>query len=401
MRGLAPRFRAQQEAIDYGANVLRSQLAGVRVIRAFGQQRRERARYEEANSRLRTIALSIGSLFALLFPLVSLIVTVSQVGVVWWGGSRIGSGGMNVGSLTAYLTYLVLILMSVMMAAFVFTMIPRAQVCAERLQAVLEHDPVLTPAASPTPMPRTPVWALEGASVHYDEAARAVVAPCDVTFTPGATTAIIGATGSGKTTLVSLLPRLRDPSAGRVSVSGIDVRDLDLDELRARISYVPQSTYLFSGTLATSVAACPAADVDPTRLRRALATAQALDFVEALPEGVDSLVEAGGTNFSGGQRQRLAIARALYRDADLYVFDDSFSALDYDTDAKVRAGLRAHVGDAAIVLVAQRIATIRHASTILVLDRGRIVGRGTHAELVAGCATYREICWSQSSEGQL
>ncbi|QOX81514.1 ABC transporter ATP-binding protein [Nanchangia anserum] len=401
MMRLGPRFRAQQEAIDRITDVLRAQLSGVRVIRAFRRQRSEYDRYDEANHELRAIALALGSLFALMFPLVSLIISASQVAVVWLGGHRISQGGMEVGSLTAYLNYLVLILMSVMMASFVFTMLPRAQVCAERINAVLTYDPVLTETTTPTPIPRGATFALEGASVHHTDASAPVLAPLDLEFRPGHTTAIIGSTGSGKTTLVSLLPRLRDTSAGRVSLGGIDVRDLDLADLRSRIAYVPQTSYLFSGTIATTVAACASERIDRDRLTRALESAQAAEFVAELDEGVDARVEAGGKNFSGGQRQRLAIARALYRDADLYIFDDSFSALDYATDAKVRSGLRAHVGDAAIVIVAQRIATIRHASCIIVLDHGHVVGRGTHGELVTTCPTYQEIVASQTGEEEL
>lgn len=395
MARLSPRFKAQQKAIDALTDIFRSQLAGVRVIRAFRRQGTERRRYGEANERLRGIALSIGALFALMFPVVQLIVTFSQVAVVWVGAGRIEAGAMDVGSLTAFLNYLILILMSVMMGSFVFTMIPRAQVCAQRIGDVLAHEPTVEGGTRHVHGPLR--VRLEGAEVRYGDAAKPVLAALDLEFKPGETTAIIGSTGSGKSTLVSLLPRLRDPSSGRVSVNGEDAREVDLDELRRRIAYVPQRAYLFSGTIAQTVAASEPAE--PLRVWRALRAAQAEDFVRDLPQGIDTRVEAGGSNFSGGQRQRLAIARALYRMADLYVFDDAFSALDYATDAALRSGLRDHVGpDAAVVIVAQRIATIRHASTIVVLEHGRVVGRGNHDQLVASCETYREIVRSQTEE---
>lgn len=398
MMALAPRFRAQQEALDSVSDSMRAQLGGARVIRAFRRQQTERRRYEDANAQLRRVALGIGYLFALLFPLIQVIVAAAQIGVMEVGARRVAAGAMQVGALTAFITYLILILMAVLMASFVFTMIPRAQVCAGRVRDVMRHAPTVTSSEAPRPLPaRGGVWRFEGVEVRVGDAEAPVLWPFNLEIRPGETTAIIGSTGSGKTTLVSLLPRLRDPQVGRVTVGGVDVRDLDLAQLRTRIAYVPQRAYLFSGTVAETV--CGAEAIDTDRLVKALGAAQAREFVDRLDGGIEARVEAGGVNLSGGQRQRLQIARALYRDADLYVFDDAFSALDYATDARVRAGLRDHVGpEAAVVIVAQRVASIRHATQIVVLEHGQIVGRGTHDELIEACPVYREIAASQNQE---
>ncbi|MDO5672652.1 MAG: ABC transporter ATP-binding protein [Actinomycetaceae bacterium] len=398
---LAPLFRTQQERIDRINTVLREQLQGVRVIRAFVQQKNQAKTFGQANDELRNTALSIGFLFAIMFPALSLIIGVSSVSILGFGGVLIDAGDMQVGSLIAFLAYLMQIFMSIMIAAMLFFMVPRAEVCSERIHEVLDTDPSIAPPAPDMhhnlpPAPR--LFRLQNAGVQYEGADAPVLQGIDLEFLPGTTTAIIGSTGSGKTTLVNTLPRLVDLTQGSLTVNGIDVRHLDPDSLRRCIALVPQKAYLFSGTIATTVSGLANPDKDCRgRIVEALKAAQAWEFVSAFDDGIDHVVEAGGQNYSGGQRQRLTIARALYRQADLYVFDDSFSALDYATDAALRAGLRQAVGDGAVLVVAQRVSTIRHASTIIVLEGGRIVGRGTHCELLENCETYQEIVSSQLS----
>ncbi len=402
MARLTPLFAVQQTRIDRMNTVLREELTGIRVIRAFVRQPLVRSRYRDANDNLRSIALRIGSLFAVMFPAVMIVISLSTVAVLWFGGHLIDSGDMQIGALFAFINYLGLIFQAVMMAAMMFIMVPRANVSAGRVHDVLAH-----PVSVASPAPDTAASSLEGrwsfayrdVSLRYPGAEVPVLDDIDLDLTPGTTTAVIGATASGKTTLVNLLPRLMDPTEGAVTASGIPVPNLDLAELRRHIAVVPQHSYLFSGTIASTVAGVPEPDAEQrTRVEWALEGAQATEFVIDLVDGIDAPVEPGGTNFSGGQRQRLSIARALYREADLYVFDDSFSALDYATDARLRLALPSYVHGAAILIVAQRVATIRHADTIIVLDDGHIVGRGTHGTLMDTCPTYREIVASQMSE---
>jgi ATP-binding cassette subfamily B protein len=332
-----------------------------------------------------------------MFPSVMLVLNASSVAVLWFGAGRVESGQMQVGSLSAFLMYLAQILMSVMMATFMMMMIPRAAVCAERIVDVLDTDSTVTPPAQPvTEVPRRARVEFRGVSFAYPGAAAPVLS--DITFTaePGRTTAIIGSTGAGKTTLVSLVPRLMDVTAGAVLVDGVDVRTLDPDLLWSRLGYVPQRSYLFSGTVASTLRhGDPQATDD--ELWTALEIAQARDFVERLPDGLGAPVAQGGTNFSGGQRQRLAIARAVLRRPEIYVFDDAFSALDPGTDARLRGALRAVTTDAAVLVVAQRVSTIIDADRIVVLDAGQIVGIGTHRELIGSCPAYAEIVQSQLS----
>ncbi len=392
---MGPLFRLVQERIDRINLVMREQISGVRVIRAFNRQGKERNRFERANTDLMDVSLKVGFLMALMFPAVQVIINASSVAVVWFGAGRIDSGAMEVGSLVAFLNYLMQILMSVLMASMMFMMVPRASVSAERIDAVLATEPAIVRPARPARLPREQVvLELDGASFRYAGADEPVLHEVSLRLEPGRTTAVIGSTGSGKSTLVNLLPRLIDPTAGVVRASGIDVRELDPPELRARVSVVPQRAYLFSGTIASTLRFARPEATDE-ELWAALDAAQASEFVTEL--GLDARVEQGGSNFSGGQRQRLAIARALLKRADLYVFDDSFSALDYATDARLRAGLPAATGGAAVLIVAQRVATIRDADQIVVLDEGRVVGRGTHEELMEGNETYQEIVLSQLS----
>ncbi len=400
---MVPYFRAMQKRIDAINGVLREQITGVRVVRAFVRERRELQRFGVANESLYETSLGAGKLMALAFPTVMLIMSVSQVAVLWFGAQEIDRGGMQVGSLMAYLSYLMFILMAVMMSTMMVMMVPRAAVAAGRIWEVLSTETSVTEPVDPVPLgtlsdgdgPRGRV-SFEAVEFRYPGADAPVLT--DVTFTaePGTVTAVIGSTGAGKTTLLNLVPRLFDVTGGRVRIDGADVRDLATDDLGSLLGLVPQKAFLFSGTIASNLR-YGKPDATEDEMWDALEVAQARDFVEALPEGLDAPVAQGGTTFSGGQRQRLAIARAVIRRPRVYLFDDSFSALDYATDARLRAALRPRAGDATVVVVAQRVATIRDADQILVLDHGRIVGRGTHAELLAGNETYQEIVESQMS----
>ncbi|MEV5325132.1 ABC transporter ATP-binding protein [Nonomuraea sp. NPDC052634] len=395
---MRPLFRLMQERIDRINQVLREQITGIRVIRAFVRDQHERERFAVANDRLTDVSLKAGRLMALMFPSVMLIVNLSSIAVVWFGGHRIAGGDMQVGALTAVISYLMQILMSVMMATFMFMMIPRAEVCAERIKEVLDTEPTVHPPAKPvTPERRIGELELRSVGFRYPGAEEPVLS--DITFTarPGRTTAIIGGTGSGKTTLLNLIPRLFDATDGEVLVDGVNVRDLDPAVLSRIVGLVPQAPYLFSGTVASNLR-YGRPDATDEELWHALEIAQAREFVEAMPNKLEEPIAQGGTNVSGGQRQRLAIARALVHRPEIYLFDDSFSALDYATDARLRAALAEEITDATIVIVAQRVNTIRDADRILVLDDGRLVGSGTHAELMTTCPTYREIVLSQLTE---
>lgn len=410
---LLPYFRIQQSRIDRVNLVMREQIQGMRVIRAFVRSAQRREVFEEANSRLTATSWSIGKLMALMFPVVQLIMNLASVAVIWFGGMRVDSGGMSIGDLTAYLNYITQILFSVMIAVMLVSMLPRAQVAAGRFQEVMALQPSITAPEHPARLPEAPDGAdqgpgrgpaggrgrrieLDDVALRYPGADSCVLRGISLDIAPGTTTALIGSTGSGKSTLVNLLPRLLDVSHGSVRIDGVDVRDLDPRDLRRAIATVPQKAYLFSGTIRSTLQR-GGPDTDDAELWRALEAAQAAGFVQALDDGLDHGVDAGGVNFSGGQRQRLAIARALLRPAGVYIFDDSFSALDYTTDARLRAGLGRATGGATIIIVAQRVASIRDADQIAVLDKGRVVGLGTHEELMEGCPTYREIVLSQIS----
>ncbi|SOC58305.1 ABC transporter ATP-binding protein [Ornithinimicrobium cerasi] len=392
---MVPLFRAQQTQLDAVNRVLREQITGVRVVRAFTREREETQRFRETNTELTGIGLKVGDLMALLFPMVMLVMNLSSVGVIWFGAQRVEAGQMEVGSLTAYISYLIQILMAIMMATMVATMIPRASVSAERIQAVLGTESSVGPPATPTDagVARGRVE-LRGAAFTYPGAETPVLRDVSFTAVPGATTAIVGGTGSGKTTLLRLLPRLADVTDGAVLVDGTDVRDLAPQDLWSRVGIVPQRPYLFSGTVATNLR-LGRPDAGDDELWEALRVAQADDFVRGFPEGLDHPVAQGGTNVSGGQRQRLCIARALVARPRIYLFDDSFSALDLATDARLRSALRPVTREATVIVVAQRISTIVDADQIVVLDEGRVVGTGTHAELLRSCPEYAEIARSQ------
>jgi ATP-binding cassette, subfamily B, multidrug efflux pump len=392
---MVPQFRLMQVRIDGVNRVLREQIIGIRVVRAFVREPDERDRFAKVNQDVTDTALVAGRLMALMFPTVTIILNVSNVAVLWLGANRIGSGHMTIGSLVAFLVYLTQILMAVMMATFIAVLAPRAAVSAERIQEVLDTpSSVVTPAHPVTELAVRGSLELRHAGFSYPGAASPVLHDISFTASAGQTTAIVGSTGSGKTTLIGLVPRLFDATGGAVLVDGVDVRDADPDALRNRIGLVPQKPYLFSGTVASNLR-YGKPDATDEELWEALTIAQARDFVERMPGGLDAEIVQGGSNVSGGQRQRLAIARALVRKPEIYLFDDSFSALDLATDAKLRAALAPHVTDAAVVIVAQRVSTIVNADQIVVLEDGMMVGCGTHDQLIDDCPTYAEIIASQ------
>ncbi len=395
---MVPSFRLMQSRIDEVNRVLREQITGIRVVRAFVREPHETERFAGANGDLTEVAVRAGRWMATMFPLVMLVVNVSSVAVIWFGGHRVDNGQMQVGALTAFLAYLMQILMSVMMATFMLMMVPRSAVCGDRIIEVLDTDTSVVPPVDPVaPDTTRRGWLdLDGVVFSYPGAESPVL--CDVSFVarPGQTIAVIGSTGAGKSTLVNLVPRLFDVTSGTISVGGVDVRRLDPDTLWSQIGLVPQRAYLFSGTIASNLRHGKQ-DATDEEIWEALRTAQAADFVAELPEGIEASVAQGGTNFSGGQRQRLAIARALVRKPGIYLFDDSFSALDLATDARLRAALGPVTTDSTVVIVAQRVSTIIDADLILVLEDGMVVGRGTHEELLESCGTYQEIVTSQLS----
>ncbi|GAB3886333.1 ABC transporter ATP-binding protein [Terrabacter terrigena] len=394
---MVPWFGRMQTSLDGVNRVLREQITGIRVVRAFVREGHEEQRFSEANATLTEAGLRVGRLMAIVFPIVMFIFNVSSVAVLWFGAHRIATGDMQIGALTAFLSYLIQILMGVMMATFMATMIPRAAVSAGRIQEVLGTTSSVGESVQPLQIKATRAGVeLVDVDFHYPGAENAVLHDVSFAAEPGRTTAIIGSTGAGKTTLIGLVPRLFDVSSGRVKVGGVDVRDLALDDLWSRIGLVPQKPYLFSGTVASNLR-YGNPDATDEQLWDALRIAQAHDFVEKMDGGLDAPIAQGGTNVSGGQRQRLAIARAVVKRPDVYLFDDSFSALDLATDARLRQALRPVTRESAVVIVAQRVSTIVDADHIVVLEDGRVVGQGTHDQLLDSCTTYQEIVESQRS----
>ena len=392
---MVPLFRKMQVRIDAVNRVLREQLTGIRVVRAFVREDMETSRFGRANDDVTDVALRAGRLMALMFPVVMLVMNISSVAVIWFGSFRIEDGSMQVGTLNAFLSYLMQILMSVMMATFMAVMIPRASVSADRIGEVLETASSVQPPSNPvTGGIRRGELEMRDVEFAYPGAEQPVLSGVTFTALAGQTTAIIGSTGAGKTTLVNLMPRLFDATAGAVRMDGVDIRDLHPDLLWGHIGLVPQRPYLFSGTVRSNLQ-YGKPDASDDELWQALSVAQARDFVEEMEGGLDAPISQGGTNVSGGQRQRLAIARALVKQPELYIFDDSFSSLDTATDARLRQALKHHTNGATLVIIAQRVSSIADADQILVLDDGRIVGQGTHDELLEISETYREIVSSQ------
>ena len=395
---MVPAFRLMQERIDRINRVLREQITGIRVVRAFVREPEERARFATVNDELTATSLRAARLMASMFPLVNLVINGSSIAVLWLGASRIQSGHMQVGSLIAYLSYLIQILMSVVMATFVISMIPRASVSAGRILEVLRTESTVVNPATPRNPPETGlVVEFRDVGFHYPGAEHAVLTGITFSTLPGETTAIVGSTGAGKTTLIELVPRLFDATYGQVTLGGVDIRELDTAFLWSIVGLVPQRPYLFSGTVASNLA-FGKPDASEGEMWEALEVAQAADFVGQMPGGLEARIDQGGTNVSGGQRQRLAIARALVRKPGVYLFDDSFSALDLSTDARLRAALKPYTASSAVLIVAQRVSTIVSADRIVVLEDGEIVGMGTDTRLRAECPTYAEIVQSQLGE---
>jgi len=393
-----PLFRAMQVKIDRINQVLREQIMGVRVIRAFNRTDYERARFETANADLTTTALRVNRIFVVAFPALMAVMNLTSVAVLWFGGRLVDNGSMSIGNLTAFMMYMIQILFSVMMAVAMVILVPRAEASAARIQEVLNTVPTIGDPASPVePANATGLVEFKGVTFGYPGGEHPVLEDLSFELQPGQTTAIIGGTGSGKTTLVDLIPRFFDVSQGSLLVDGVDVRRQRLERLRGAMGLVPQRAYLFSGTVADNLRFGNEHATDE-ELWHALEVAQASDFVAAMPGGLQAAIDQGGTNVSGGQRQRLAIARALAKRPSIYLFDDCFSALDAGTDARLRAALRSETRDATVLIVAQRVSTIMHADRIIVLDDGRVVGVGIHRDLMASCEPYREIVDSQLGE---
>ena len=398
VRKAVPLFRAMQVKIDRINQVTRETLSGVRVIRAFDRTDYEEQRFEEANADLTQNTLRVTRMFALMLPVLTAILNLSMVAIMWFGSYEIADHGMPIGDLTAFLTYVVQILLSVLMATIMFVMVPRAAASADRIQQVLETEPTITDPESPaTDVPARGLVEFEDVEFRYPGAEEPVLSGISFSALPGETTAIVGSTGSGKSTLISLIPRFYDVTAGSVRVDGVDVRELARQDLWHRIGLVPQKSFLFSGTVADNLRYGDDSATDE-ELWRLLGIAQGREFVAEMPEQLEAPITQGGANVSGGQRQRLAIARALAKRAHIVIFDDSFSALDFKTDAQLRGALKRETADATVIIVAQRVGTIMHADRIIVLEDGTIAGTGTHEELLQTSETYREIVASQLGE---
>lgn len=395
-----PLFKAIQGKIDRLNLVLRENLTGIRVIRAFNRDEYERRRFDTANLDLTGITLFVNRLMAATMPAMTLLLNFASIAVIWFGGLRIAGGGLQVGDLMAFLQYMMQIMFSLMMVSMMFIMLPRAMASINRINAVLDTRPKIADPPEPAPFVRE--GSLEFRQVSFSYPGAEMPALSDISFTagPGEVTAIIGGTGSGKSTLANLIPRFYEVAEGSILLNGVDVREMTQEDLRGRIGLVPQQALLFSGTIASNIR-LGKENATPEEVEKAAETAQADDFIAALPEGYDAPVAQGGVNFSGGQKQRLAIARALVRRPQVYIFDDSFSALDFRTDARLRRALKKDAADAILLIVAQRVTTVMDAHQIIVLENGRMAGIGTHAELMKTCEVYREIVLSQVSQEEI
>ncbi|ABX32047.1 ABC transporter related [Petrotoga mobilis SJ95] len=399
MRKAIPLFRSMQVKLDNVNRVLREKLMGVRVIRAFVKEKSEEKRFDNVNDDLTQTAIKVNRLLALGMPLLMLIMNLSTVSILWFGSMRIDSGAMPIGNLTAFLTYIMEILISIMMAMMMFVMWPRAEASADRIKEVLETEPTITESDNPVILKsKKGTVSFKNVTFRYEEAERPVLRNISFEAKPGKTTAIVGSTGSGKSTLINLIPRFYEVTDGKIEIDGVDIRELSMEDLRDSLGFVPQKAYLFSGTIASNLA-YGKKDATEEEMWHALEIAQAKDFVEELPDKLQAPVDQGGTNFSGGQRQRLSIARAIVKKPKIYIFDDSFSALDNRTDANLREALKEETKNATVIIVAQRVSTILNADLIIVLnDDGTIAGQGKHSELMRSCEVYRELVKSQLPE---
>ena len=399
LRSAFPVFRSMQAKLDKVNLIIRENITGVRVVRAFTAEQREEKRFEEANEDMTRTSTKSQVKVSTLMPLLMLIINLGTVAVVWFGGQQISQGVIQVGDMMALIQYLMLIMYALVMMSLIFALMPRASVCAERIMEVLEIKPAIKDAVNPKiPEKKTGIVEFRDVTLAYGNSDTPAVSGISFTAMPGQTTAIIGATGSGKSSVICMIPRLRDPVQGTVLVDGVDVREYDLDALRKRIGYVPQKSNLFAGTIRSNIAFSNE-DMSDGQVERAARIAQADDFISKKELGYDDPVAEGGTNVSGGQRQRLAIARAMATNANIFVFDDSFSALDFKTDAAVRRAIRESTQDATVIIVAQRVGTIMNADKILVMDQGKIIGEGTHEELLRTCGIYEQIAKTQLAGG--
>jgi ATP-binding cassette subfamily B protein len=396
-----PLFKSMQKKLDRVNLVLREGLTGMRVIRAFNKTEYEKERFDKANLDLTNTSIKIFRIMSFMMPIIMLIFNITSVAIIWFGAQRVDAGQLQVGDLMAFQQYAMQIMFSLVMAVMMFVMIPRASASAVRINEVLDMPLSIKPAVNPvTKTDKKGYVEFKDVSFAYHGAQEPVL--CDISFEakPGETTAIIGGTGSGKSTIAKLVPRFYDVRSGAVLVDGVDVREMDFDALRNKIGWVPQNINLFHGTIADNVR-FGKEDAEDDEVQKALETAQAKEFVDTLEDGIESVVAQGGLNYSGGQKQRLSIARALIRHPEIYIFDDSFSALDFKTDARLRRALREETDDATVIIVAQRVSTVMNADTIIVLDQGRMAGKGTHKQLLETCDVYREIVASQLSEEEL
>ncbi len=395
MRKAFPVFHSVQKKLDKVNEVLRENITGVRVIRAFTAEEREQKRFEEANRDMTDTSIKSQVMISTLMPILMLIINLGTVFVVWFGGQQISAGTLEVGNLMAFIQYLMLIMYALVMMSLIFAMMPRASSCADRINEVMDIEPtIVNPTEPKQPAEARGVVEFKNVALAFGDAAKPAIKNISFTAEPGETTAIIGATGSGKTSIICMIPRMRDASAGQVLLDGVDVRDYDLRQLRQRIGYVPQNSSLFSGTIRSNIAFCDP-DMPMEKVERAAKIAQADGFILCKEKGYDDPIAQGGTNVSGGQRQRLTIARAIATDANILIFDDSFSALDFKTDAALRKAIKENTSGATVIIVAQRINTIMNADKILVLDKGEIVGQGRHEELLQTCGVYAEIAKTQ------
>jgi len=399
MRKAIPLFKSMQIKLDNVNRVLREKLMGVRVIRAFVKDKSEEKRFDKVNSDLTQTSIKVNRLLALGMPLLMLIMNLSTVSILWFGSMRIDSGAMPIGNLTAFLTYIMEILISIMMAMMMFVMWPRAEASADRIKEVLETEPTITESNKPVILKsKKGTVSFKNVTFRYEGAEKPVLRNISFEAKPGKTTAIVGSTGSGKSTLINLIPRFYEVTDGKIEIDGVDIKELSMEELRGSLGFVPQKAYLFSGTIASNLA-YGKKDATEEEMWHALEIAQAKDFVEELSDKLQALVDQGGTNFSGGQRQRLSIARAIVKKPKIYIFDDSFSALDNRTDANLREALKGETKNATVIIVAQRVSTILNADLIIVLsDDGTIAGQGKHSELMQSCEVYRELVKSQLPE---